>query len=63
MAEDLNNTKLFLQQGMLTVETLYNFNLWMEDIIRAVKLVSLTGPEHWAMVNRLIYHRLDDGNY
>ena len=51
MAEDLKNTKLFLQQGVLTVETLNNFDLWKEDIVRAVKSVSLTGPEHWATVN------------
>ena len=56
MAKDLKNAKLFLQQGMLTVETLDNFDLWKEDIMRAVKSVSLTGPKHWAMVNRFIYH-------
>ena len=63
MAEDLKNAKLFLQQGVLTAETLDNFDLWKEDIVRAVKSVSLTGPKHWATVNRLIYHRLDDRNY
>ena len=55
--------KLFLQQGLLTADPLDNFDLWKEDIVRAVKSVSLTGPEHWATVNWLIYHRLDDGNY
>ena len=48
---------------MLTAETLDNFDLWKEDIVRAVKLVSLTSPKHWATVNRLIYLQLDDGNY
>ena len=48
---------------MLTADTLDNFDLWKEDIVRAVKSVSLTGPKHWAMVNRLIYQQLDDGNY
>ena len=56
MAEDLKNAKLFLQQGVLMAETLDNFDLWKEDIVRAVKLVSLTGPEHWATVSQLIYH-------
>ena len=56
MAEDLKNAKLFLQQGLLTADTPDNFDLWKEDIVRAVRLVSLTGPEHWATVNWLIYH-------
>ena len=56
MAEDLKNAKLFLQQGMLTAETLDNFDLWKEDIVRAVKLVSLTGTKHWATVNWLKYN-------
>ena len=63
MAKDLKNAKLYLQQGVLTAETLNNFNLCKEDIMRAVKSVSLTGPEHWATINRLIYNRLDDINY
>ena len=63
MAEDLKNAKLFLQQGLLTAETLDNFDLWKEDIVRAVKCVSLTGPEHWATVNWLIYNWLDDRTY
>ena len=63
MAEDLKNAKFFLQQGLLTAETLDNFDLWKEDIVRAVKSVSLTGPEHWATINQLIYNWLDDGNY
>ena len=60
MAEDLKNTKLFLQQGLLTEDTLKNFD---PDIVRAVKLVSLTGPEHWATVNQMIYNWLDNRNY
>ena len=63
MAEDLKNAKLFLQQGVLTAETLDNIDLWKEDIVRAIKSVLLTGPEHWATVNQLIYHWLDNGNY
>ena len=61
MLKGLKNARLFLQEGVLTVETLDNFDLWKEDIVRAVKSVLLNGPEHWAMVNRLIYHQLDDG--
>ena len=63
MAEDLKNVKLFLQQGMLTTESLDNFDLWKEDIVRAVKSVSINSPKHWATVNSLIYHWLDDGDY
>ena len=50
MAEDLKNAKLFLQQGVLMAETLHNLDLWKEDIVRAVKSVSLTGPKHWALL-------------
>ena len=50
-AEDLKNAKLFLQQGLLTAETLNNFDLWKEDTIRALKSVSLAGREHWGTVN------------
>ena len=37
MAEDLKNAKLFLQQGVLIAETLDNFDLWKEDVVRAMK--------------------------
>ena len=63
MAKDLQNAKLFLQHGLLTADTLNNFDLWKEDIVRAVKSVSLTSPEHWTTFSRLIYDWLDDGNY
>ena len=42
-AENLKNAKLFLQQGLLKAESLNNFDIWMEDIVRSVKSVSLTG--------------------
>ena len=41
-AEDLKNAKLFLQQGLLMAESLNNFDIWKEDIVRAMKSVSLT---------------------
>ena len=38
-AEDLKNAKLFLQQGLLMAESLDNFDIWKEDIMRAMKSV------------------------
>ena len=59
-AEDMKNTKTFLQQGPLMAAGIEKFDLWREDIVRATRLVNLTERAHWAMINRLIETRMDN---
>ena len=62
-AEDMKNAKTFLQQGPLTVAGIEKFDLWKEDILRAMRSVILTEQEHWTTINRLIGTRMDDDVY
>ena len=45
-AEDLKNSKAFLQRGLLSVEGIEHFDAWKEDILRYVRSVLLTGRKH-----------------
>ena len=62
-AEDMKNTKTFLQQGPLTAAGIEKFDLWRDDIMRAARLVNLKERVHWATINRFIETRMDDNIY
>ena len=52
-----------LTTRVASAEGIKHFDSWKEDILQAVRLVLLTGRNHWAMVNRLIATRLDENVY
>ena len=62
-AEDMKNSKTFLQQGPLTAAGIEKFDLWREDIVRATRSVNLTARAHWATINWFIETRRDDNIY
>ena len=62
-AEDMKNTKQFLQYGPLTAAGIEKFDQWRDDIMRAARLVNLTEQAHWATINRLIETRMDNNIY
>ena len=62
-AEDMKNAKTFLQQGPLTAAGIEKFDLWREDILRAMWSVNLTEQEHWTTINRFIETRMDNSIY
>ena len=45
-ADDLRNDKTFLQNKVLSATTLYKFDKWKEDIIKATRSVDLYGQAH-----------------
>ena len=62
-AEDMKNTKQFLQYGPLTAAGIEKFDQWRDDIMRAAHSVNLTEQAHWATINRLIETRMDNNIY
>ena len=62
-AEDMKNTKQFLQYGPHTAAGIEKFDQWREDIMRASHSVNLTEQAHWATINWLIETRMDNYIY
>ena len=62
-AEDMKNTKLFLQYGPLSAATIEKFDQWRDDIMRAAHSVNLTEQAHWATINRLIGTHMESNIY
>ena len=62
-AEDMKNTKQFLQYGPLTAAGIEKFDQWRDDIMRAARSVNMTEQAHWATINRLIETRMDNNIY
>ena len=59
----MKNAKTYLQQGPLVEAGIEKFDLWKEDLLRAMRSVMLTEQEHWTTINRLIGTRMDDDIY
>ena len=62
-AEDMKNTKLFLQYGPLSAATIEKFDQWRDDIMRAARSVNLTEPAHWATINRFMGTCMENNIY
>ena len=62
-AEDMKNTKQFLQLGLLSAATIEQFDQWRDDILRAACSVNLMEQAHWAMINRLIETCMENNIY
>ena len=58
--EDMKNAKTFLQQGPLMAAGIEKFDLWKDDILRAIWSVNLTAQAHLAAINRFIETCMDD---